>query len=95
MDRKGNYSVLALKTDTIINLKNIQQPNHIKIDIDYYTNKLFENIDWLNLKSLKSVYIEIKASEEKYIFDKFYQNNFKLYKKYKENLSESNFLFTK
>ena len=95
IDRKGNYSVLVLKTDTIINLKNIQQPNHIKIDIDYYTNKLFENTDWLNLKSLKSVYIEIKASEEKYIFDKFYQNNFKLYKKYKENLSESNFLFTK
>jgi len=94
-DKKGNNSVLALKIDTIINLKNIQQPNHIKIDIDFFTSKLFENTDWLNLKSLKSVYIEIKTSEEKYIFDKFYQNNFKLYKKHKASLDDTNYLFTK
>ena len=94
-DKKSNNSVLALKIDTIINLKNIQQPNHIKIDIDFFTSKLFENTDWLNLKSLKSVYIEMKTSEEKYIFDKFYQNNFKLYKKHKESLDDTNYLFTK
>ncbi len=94
-DKKSNNSVLALKIDTIINLKNIQQPNHIKIDIDFFTSKLFENTDWLNLKSLKSVYIEMKPSEEKYIFDKFYQNYFKLYKKHKESLDNTNYLFTK
>ena len=102
-EKKNSNSVLALKMDTIINLKNCQQPNHIKIDIDYFTNYLFEEINWLKLKSLKSVYIEMQTSNKKYLLDKLYQNDFELYKKEDKDLelidaneaSNNNYLFIK
>ena len=94
-DKKGKNSILALTMETIINLKTIQQPNHIKIDIDYFTKKLFENTGWLKLKSLKSVYIEINSSEKEFVINKFYQNNFKLYNKDIEQNNTCNYLFIK
>ena len=95
MNEKGE-NILCLTLNTLLRFENIKKPNHIKIDIDFNTTKLFEEIDWLKCDELKSVYIEIEKNDELKLLKIFKENNFKLLKQDSEYYNDTkNYLFIK
>lgn len=95
MNEKGE-NILCLTLNTLLRFENIKKPNHIKIDIDFNTTKLFEEIDWLKCNELKSVYIEIEKNDELKLLKIFKENNFKLLKQDIEYYNDTkNYLFIK
>jgi hypothetical protein len=86
---------MSLNIETLLNLKNIHSPNHIKIDIDFNTEKLFEQTSFLKIPSLKTIYIEIDHSIKDVITKKFNENNFYLKSTAPSSVNDSNYLFIK
>lgn len=87
---------MCLTLNTLLGFKNIKKPNHIKIDIDFNTTKLFEEINWLKYNELKSVYIEIEKDDELKLLKIFKENNFELFKQDSEYYNNTkNYLFIK
>lgn len=93
---EGKENILCLTLNTLLGFKYLKKPNHIKIDIDFNTRNLFEEIDWLKYTGLKSIYIEIEKNDESKLLRIFKENNFKLYKKDDEYYNDTKcYLFIK
>jgi hypothetical protein len=86
---------MSLNIETLLNLKNIHSPNPIKIDIDFNTKKLFEQISFLKIANLKTIYIKIDHSIKDVITKKFNENNFYLKSTAPSSVKNSNYLFIK
>lgn len=84
---------MSLNIETLLDLKNIQSPNHIKIDIDFNTEKLFEQTSFLKISNLKTIYIELDHSIKDVIIKKFSENNFYLKSTALSSVNDSNYLF--
>jgi FkbM family methyltransferase len=93
--QKNDNCIMSLNIETLLNLKNIHSPNHIKIDIDFNTEKLFEQASFLKIPSLKTIYIEIDHSIKDVITKKFNENNFYLKSTAPASVIDSNYLFIK
>lgn len=92
---KNNNFILSLDINNFLKFEKVQFPNHIKIDIDYNTEKLFEKADFLKISSLKSIYIEINHLVKDKIIKKLNDNNFKLIALEPASEKENNYLFLK